>query len=541
MKLQKLKRFAAASLCAVMVVGSMSACSSSETSTTTDGAQTETETATQTTSSTDTAESTETTTLSPDEYPEVTFMAIDFNAGLSNSGEKGEETLQMIKDYTQTNLQIQWVQNDVLEEKATLALADPKTMPMIMTFGGSVTGTVVSAARQGAFVDLTPYLSDSTKYPNLSQQNADVAKSLTVDGKQIGVYRARVIGRYGLSYRADWAEKLGLGVPETVDDVYNMLYAFTYEDPDGNGVDDTIGMEMTSYTGVFDIIQTWFGVGNGWAEVDGNLVPVFEQEEYLEALNWIKKCYDDGLMPSDWATRPTDSWSNGCKNGENGVYIDVLDGGRRVWDYFVTNEVPSVVNPDEYASMNLVGTINGKTLATSGYNGFFTLSASTCDTEEKIEAALSFLDKMNDEEMLVLCDNGIEGYNYTLDENGYIVKVEDSDNLKANYQGLNQLVAYIPSTEASTTAEKTERQILEAQVKEENEQYAVFNPALPYLVNSETYSSDGANLEQIITSARTQYICGEIDEAGLRAAWQSALDQGYQKIIDEVNEQYHAQ
>jgi putative aldouronate transport system substrate-binding protein len=548
MKLQSLKRFAAASLCAVMVVGSMSACGSSDSSTTTTE---ETDTA-ETTQEADTAEATESaeeateeaaeeTTLSPEDYPEVTFMAIDFNAGLSNSGDKAEETLQMIKDYTQTNINISWVQNDVLEEKATLALADPKTMPMIMTFGGSVTGTVVSAAKQGAFVDLTEYLKDTEKYPNLSQQNAEVAKSLTIDGKQIGVYRARVIGRYGLSYRADWAEKLGLDAPETVDDVYDMLYAFTYDDPDGNGQDDTIGMEMTSYTGVFDIIQTWFGVGNGWAEVDGNLVPVFQQDEYLEALNWIKKCYDDGLMPSDWATRPTDSWSNGCKNGENGVYIDVLDGGRRVWDYFVTNEVPSVVNPDEYASMNLVGTINGKTLATSGYNGFFTLSASTCDTEEKVEAALSFLDKMNDEEMLVLADNGVEGYNYTLDENGYIVKGEDSDSLKANYQGLNQLVAYIPSTEATTTVEKTERQILEAQVKEDNEQYAVYNPALPYLVNSATYSSDGANLDQIITSARTQYICGEITEDELRAAWQSALDQGYQAIIDEVNEQYHAQ
>ena len=35
MKLQSLKRFAAASLCAVMVVGSMSACGSSDSSTTT--------------------------------------------------------------------------------------------------------------------------------------------------------------------------------------------------------------------------------------------------------------------------------------------------------------------------------------------------------------------------------------------------------------------------------------------------------------------------------------------------------------------------
>lgn len=535
MKLRELKKVAAVAMCSIMVTSAAVGCGSQTSSDSTDQSGTTSQGSTESAQSSGSSD-----TTTSDTYPTVTFMAIDFNAGMSNSGDKAEETLNIIKDYTGTDLSIQWVLSDVLEEKTTLALADPSTMPMIMTFSGSVNGTVVNAARQGAFVDLTEYLKDTEKYPNLSQQNTEVAKSLTVDGKQIGIYRARVIGRYGISYRQDWADKLGLGVPETVDDVYEMLYQFTYGDPDGNGVDDTIGMEMTSYTGVFDIIQTWFGVGNGWAEVDGELVPVFEQEEYLEALNWIKKCYDDGLMPSDWATRPTDSWSNGCKNGENGVYIDVLDGGRRIWDYFVTNEVPSVVDDSEYASMNLVGAINGHTLATSGYNGYFTLSASTCDTEEKIEAALTFLDKMNDDEMIVLADNGVEGYNYTLDDNGYIVKVEDSDNLKANYQGLNQLVAYIPNIEASKTAEKTERQILEAQVKAEAEQYAVLNPALAYLVNSETYSTEGSTLDDKINQARTQYICGEITEDELKAVWQEVLDQGYQDIIDEVNEQYHA-
>ena len=31
--------------------------------------------------------------------------------------------------------------------------------------------------------------------------------------------------RYGMTYRKDWADKLGLEKPETVEDIYNMLYA----------------------------------------------------------------------------------------------------------------------------------------------------------------------------------------------------------------------------------------------------------------------------------------------------------------------------
>ena len=530
------KKLLATLLSASMVMG-IAACGSStgtETGSSEQSAQT-----TETAQTTEATQSTEAAAETPVEYPAVTFMAIDFNSGASNTGDYAEQVMQTLEDHTGIDVDIQWVQSDVLEEKATLAMQDPSSMPMIMTWNGSVTGTVVTAAKQGAFVDLTEYLKDSTKYPNLSQQNADVAESLTVDGKQIGIYRARVLGRYGMSYRQDWADALGIAEPKTIDDVYNMLYQYTYGDPDGNGQDDTIGLEMTSYTGPFDIMQTWFGCGNGWTEVDGKLIPVWQQDEYLTALNWFKKLYDEGLMPSDWASRTTDTWSDGCKNGENGVYIDVLDGGRRIWDYFVNNEIPSVTDASQTASMTLLSNIEGKTMATSGYNGYFTLSASTCNTPEKIEAALTLLDKMCDEEMLVLTNYGLEGVTYQINAEGNVERLDASDDaLKANYNGLNQLVAYIPNLESELTEEKTERQKIEADVKADAEQYAVLNPALPYLINSTTYASQGKDLEDKISQARTQYICGEIDEAGLKAAWQDVLDRGYSTIIEEVNAQY---
>ena len=479
----------------------------------------------------------------PAERQTLTVMTIDFNAGASNTGDYAEQIIQTIDDYCNVDLQIEWILSDVTEEKTSLAMSNPSTMPMIMTWSGAITGNVVNYAKAGAFVDLNDYIWDSEKYPNLSQMNKNVAETLSVDGKLIAIPRTRDIGRYGLSYRQDWADKLGIEEPKTVEDVYNMLYAFTYNDPDGNGKNDTYGMEMTSYTGPFDIVQTWFGVGNGWIEQDGQLIPVHQQAEYKEALDWLRKVYQDGLMPADWAVRTTDTWSNGCKTGESGVYIDVMDGGRRIWDYFNTEATftPSVVNPDEAASMNLLGAINGKTLATSGYNGYFTLSASTCDTPEKIEAALNFLDKLNDNDMRLLTEYGIEGVNYEVDENGYMVRLDKDDTaLTNNYAGLNQMLAYIPRYTPTPSVETNERSARQNEVYVENEACAVFNPALSYLANSATYSDVGATLDEIIKQARTQYICGEIDEAGLQAAADAWLAQGGQQIMDEVNEQYQA-
>lgn len=537
MKSRKVKRWLALGLAGMMALGT-AACGSApaapaESTASTAGAET----------TADAAEASGEEAASTAERQDITFMTIDFNAGSSNTGEYAEQILSQIEDYCNVNLEIEWVLSDVTEERTTLAMANPKTMPMIMTWSGELTGNVVSAAKQGAFVDLSEYVWDAEKYPNLSQMNENVADTLTVDGKLIAIPRTRDIGRYGFSYRQDWADKLGIDEPQTIEDVYNMLYAFTYDDPDGNGVDDTFGMEMTSYTGPFDIIQTWFGCGNGWAEVDGQLIPVHMQDEYKEALDWLRKVYEDGLMPPDWAVRTTDTWSNGCKTGESGVYIDVMDGGRRIWDYFVADETytPSVANPDEAASMNLLGAINGKTMATSGYNGYFTLSASTCDTPEKIEAALTLLDKLNDNDMRLLTEYGIEGINYEVDENGYLVDLDVEDTtLAANYAGLNQMLAYLPRYTPEPAPELNERTQAQNDVYVANEAVAVFNPASSYLANSATYSDVGATLADIITQARTQYICGEIDEAGLQAAADQWLAQGGQTIIDEVNAQYQA-
>ena len=87
--------------------------------------------------------------------------------------------------------------------------------------------------------------------------------------------------------------------------------------------------------------------------------------------------------------------------------------------------------------------------------------SNTDNTPEKVEAALTFLDRMCDEEMLILTGFGLEGVNYEINENGNIVRLDSSDDaLKANYAGLNQLVAYIPNIDSTLGEEKTERQNL---------------------------------------------------------------------------------
>lgn len=478
-----------------------------------------------------------------EEKPTITIMAPEFNTGHSLQNENSDKVIEAYENYTGYHVEYRWADNGAYAELLGTQLMDFENMPMILTATGALSGTVIDAAEQGAFWDLTPFLEDTERFPNLSQTSPTTLRGLTVGGELIALPRTRELGRNGLSYRKDWAEKVGITEdPQTVNDVYDMLYKFTYEDPDGNGKEDTYGMEMTKYTGPFDVIQTWFGCGNGWVDQDGQLIPVHMTPEYKEAIDWIKKVYDDGLMRPDWVTVDTSEWSNGCKKGENGVFIDVMDSGRRIWDYFVNNEVMSVVNPEEYASMRLLGPINNKTLATSGYNGYYLITKDGAKTEEDVINCLTFLDKMNDREMLMLADYGLEGITYDLTEDGYVDRTNYTfEDGTAPHYGLNQLLTYTPGWGTETPLQQNERDLALTECYEQRTRpVAISNPALAYLATAPTYAKSGSDLDKILTEARTQYICGTIDEAGLQAAWDDWFDRGGEDIIAEVNEQYQA-
>ena len=195
--------------------------------------------------------------------------------------------------------------------------------------------------------------------------------------------------------------------------------------------------------------------------------------------------------------------------------------------------------------MVIYGAINGHTLATPGYNGFFTLSKSTLDTPEKIEAALTVLDRLSDPEMQVLTQFGLEGINYKM-EDGKVVKLdngqdEQSLKLAANYKGLNQLLTFLPSTEATTVPVKTtERDDAQNAAYAAALPVAEVDPALSFKVNSPAYSLQGKDLDDQVTALRTQYICGKINKDEFKKGLDDIRAKGYDQIITEINDQYQA-
>jgi putative aldouronate transport system substrate-binding protein len=122
------------------------------------------------------------------------------------------------------------------------------------------------------------------------------------DGKRYGLingywWPAQFRGNFIL--RGDWLNNLGMKVPVTLDDYEKMFYAFTRDDPDGNGKNDTYGLSAT----MVDQIYGAFGLVKGyWSVVDGKLASDDIQPGIKDALTLLHKWYEDGVLDPEFVT-----------------------------------------------------------------------------------------------------------------------------------------------------------------------------------------------------------------------------------------------
>jgi len=105
--------------------------------------------------------------------------------------------------------------------------------------------------------------------------------------------------------RTDWLEKVRLPMPKTIDELYNVLRAFTFDDPDGNGQNDTYGLTGCVQNGVgfgymWQIFSA-FGVQNGvhFTRVGNQIVPDFIRPEMRSCIEFLARLYREGILDKD--------------------------------------------------------------------------------------------------------------------------------------------------------------------------------------------------------------------------------------------------
>lgn len=434
-------------------------------------------------------------------------------------------------------LKITWVPNTLYADKMNVTLASDD-IPQVMVIQGKDAGFVKSA-ENGAFWELSEYLGE---YPNLSKVNEEVLQASSLNGKVYGIYRSRDLIRSTAIIRKDWLDNLGLEEPKTVEDLYNVAKAFTEQDPDGNGKADTTGIVIPNFPQAFDLLTTWYGSGNQWTEKGGELIPSFQTDEYYQAIEEARKMVSEGLINKDFATLASDKWNDPFVNGKAGIILDTYSRAATIRNLFKQQDPDNTVE-----LVSIVGNLegpNGKTnaLPTDGYSGFLSIPKTSVKTEEDLKEVLTVLDKMNSEEMNQLLNIGIEGVNFEFAdaEKKFTKAIDNAEATVVNtalksYSQMGMGVAGFAVPKAAPTTEMDQDFTdLRTELETRDKEFAIFNPAAAYITN--TYTTKGAQLDQIITDAKIQFIAGQIDEKG----WQDALNlwakSGGDELIKETNE-----
>ena len=183
-----------------------------------------------------------------------------------------------LEEHTGINIDFSWIPDASKDERINAALAS-NSLSDIVTLTDIKNTTVRNALASGMFWDVEPYLEE---FPNLANISEARLESSRINGHIYGVPFQKPIARYGIVVRKDWLENLGLDVPHTLEDLEKVAQAFTENDPDGNGKDDTVGFveRNESFNVGFRSLTGYFGAGN-WFTVteDNEVIPSFMQPE----------------------------------------------------------------------------------------------------------------------------------------------------------------------------------------------------------------------------------------------------------------------
>lgn len=132
---------------------------------------------------------------------------------------------------------------------------------------------------------------------------------------------------FNLYIRSDWRDNLGLENPETWEDVVTLAKAFTTDDPDQNGEDDTTGYlvpgsSTRGYASWFWITLLWQAGGDYFEpQGDGTFVPTLNTPEAKQALQWLHDMvFEHEVVQPGAANHVTADAHPYFQSGQTGLY-----------------------------------------------------------------------------------------------------------------------------------------------------------------------------------------------------------------------------
>ncbi|MBQ0052677.1 MAG: extracellular solute-binding protein [Treponema sp.] len=267
------------------------------------------------------------------------------------------------------------------------------------------------------------------KMPNRTKimYDKDARSNASLDGKKIwGLSQpGSIVRNEGVLIRKDWLDKLGLKVPVTLDDYFNVMKAFTEKDPDGNGKADTYGYgafveASDTNEGLgkrLDPIMGAFGCAGTWDLTSKKTVGLnINKPEFYDALVFVKKMVDEKVIDPNWLAYKKDDFRAAWKQGRFGIMREQNAAYASESNYApFDNNFPE----GEWIVCQPPVGPKGKSSAGTYAQSYRTYCVSAKAAKAgKMDKIAELLEWMSSEEGYYLCGYGIKGVNFNLDAKG---------------------------------------------------------------------------------------------------------------------------
>lgn len=276
---------------------------------------------------------------------------------------------------------------------------------------------------QGVLADLTNYVTPETM-PNyfkwITQEEMDQFQFPGVYNR-IPIPTDPFIWAYYI--RKDWLDNLNLEAPKNFEELTNVMRAFTFDDPDGNGQADTYG--WTGWGGgkrlpwTAPTFKANDHVGTHFVDKDGDLRHRYLDPATEGIIADFRTWMDEGIVDPDWFINNSAKAYQRFAQGKVGMVFS-FDGK------FAFESAP-----DSYYNKLKAVHPDAEVIPVHPYDniGNFVDSYMTAPilissqaSEAKIERAIEILDWLSSEEGWLMTHYGLEGKHYTRDGNKIMFK-----------------------------------------------------------------------------------------------------------------------
>lgn len=453
--------------------------------------------------------------------------------------------VEAIKQKFGANIKSQFVLQSDYKEKLNVIMASGD-MPDVVAIK-DLDSNYYKWAKQGAFLPLDEYID---QYATLKGVPKSIYDQFRVNGKIYSIPMYQPTYTFSGTIRQDWLDNLGLKMPTNYKELLEVAVAFTKNDPDKNGKNDTYGFALGENISPEHAMGAYWSSGWYHKDKDGNYMPGLIGPGRKEVIETMTAAYKEGAVTKDFAVL---NWAQANKefySGKAGIFIGTPSG--MVEDYYTgllkvdpkakVEPIPFFKAPD-----GSQGNLKGR-----GFFGLTTLSAKLKNDPDKIKKIFEILDygrqfipldQRNPQNQQFDWIMGGNGVGYDMVNGKAVPKAGQESNTPIQYmlQRHEFWKPWAPSDDANQFSKASyntpEMQAFIAKIEQMEKTYN----KTPYdnpvnLVYSETLAAKGSELDKYLIDEQTKMISGQRPISDWDKMIEEWKGRGGAQLMKEVND-----